>query len=321
MVLADGVAVYATPVFDAASVGVTLSFFEAWFGALAYTLQIYFDFSGYSDMAIGLARMFGIRLPINFDSPYKAQNIIDFWRRWHITLSRFLRDYLYFPLGGNRKGNMRRYANLITVMLLGGIWHGAGWTFAVWGLLHGSYLLFNHAWHDLRARMGFDSAQSTWLGRLFAQALTLLAVIIAWVFFRSADLPTANSILGSMFGLNHISLLHSLQGHFSAAQLHWLHAHNVRFDGMFYNGLADFNSGIFWVFALFLVALLTPNTQSMMRYYKPTIGVYNRFGVLTGSGMRWRINMLYGLIVGGAFFIACTKWLAAAPSEFIYFNF
>ncbi len=321
MVLADGVAVYATPVFDAASVGVTLSFFEAWFGSLAYTLQIYFDFSGYSDMAIGLARMFGIRLPINFDSPYKAQNIIDFWRRWHITLSRFLRDYLYFPLGGNRKGNMRRYVNLITVMLLGGIWHGAGWTFAVWGLLHGSYLLFNHAWHDLRARMGFDAGHSTWLGRRFAQALTLLAVIIAWVFFRSADLPTAISVLSSMFGLHGISLLHGLQAYFSPVQLQWMHAYHIRFDGMFYNGLADFNSGIIWVFALFLVALLAPNTQSMMRYYKPTIGVYNRFGVLTGSGMRWRINMLYGVIVGGAFFIACTKWLAAAPSEFIYFNF
>ncbi|MDX8392396.1 MAG: MBOAT family protein [Mariprofundaceae bacterium] len=321
VVLADGAAMYASPVFDAAASGVTLSFFEAWFGTFAYTLQIYFDFSGYSDMAIGLARMFGIRLPINFDSPYKAKNIIDFWRRWHITLSRFLRDYLYFPLGGNRKGHMRRHVNLITVMLLGGIWHGAGWTFAVWGLLHGSYLLCNHAWHDFRARMGFEADRSTWLGRCFAQMITMFAVMIAWVFFRSADLSAANSVLRSMFGLNHISLLHSLQAYCSPAQLQWLHDHHIRFGGMFYNGLADFNSGIIWIFALFIIVLVFPNTQSMMRHYKPTIGVYNSFGVLTGAGMRWRINMIYGLVVGSAFFIICTKWLSAAPSEFIYFNF
>jgi alginate O-acetyltransferase complex protein AlgI len=124
VVLADGVAVYATPVFEAAEQGVMLTFFEAWAGALAYTFQLYFDFSGYSDMAIGIARMFGIRLPLNFNSPYKSVNIIEFWRRWHITLSRFLRDYLYIPLGGNRKGKFRRYINLMITMLLGGLWHG-----------------------------------------------------------------------------------------------------------------------------------------------------------------------------------------------------
>jgi D-alanyl-lipoteichoic acid acyltransferase DltB (MBOAT superfamily) len=124
-----------------------LTLFEAWGGALAYTFQLYFDFSGYSDMAIGLSRLFGIRLPLNFDSPYKATNIIDFWRRWHMTLSRFLRDYLYLPLGGNRKGKVRRYANLMVTMLLGGLWHGAGWTFVIWGGLHGFYLIVNHAWH------------------------------------------------------------------------------------------------------------------------------------------------------------------------------
>lgn len=121
VILADGIAVHAAPVFDAAEAGVTLTFFEAWVGALAYTLQLYFDFSGYSDMAIGLARMFGVRLPVNFNSPYKSTSIIDFWRRWHITLSRFLRDYLYIPLGGSRKGEMRRMSNLLITMLLGGL--------------------------------------------------------------------------------------------------------------------------------------------------------------------------------------------------------
>ena len=133
IVLADQFALYATPVFDAAGQGEVISLLEAWAGTLAYTLQLYFDFSGYSDMAVGLARMFGIRLPINFFSPYKADSIIDFWRRWHMTLSRFLRDYVYIPVGGNR----RRVASIMITMLLGGLWHGAGWTFIAWGGIHG----------------------------------------------------------------------------------------------------------------------------------------------------------------------------------------
>jgi len=321
VVLADGAALYATPVFDAALHGYTLSFFEAWCGTLAYTLQIYFDFSGYSDMAIGLARMFGIRLPINFNSPYKSLNIIDFWRRWHITLSRFLRDYLYFPLGGNRRGVLRRHSNLIAVMLLGGIWHGAGWNFAIWGLLHGTYLLVNHVWRDVRARLGMNSSASSWLGRRSAQGLTLLAVMIAWVFFRAADLPSAVSMLRSMAGLNGISLIGSLQQYFSPVQQAWMQEHQIQFSGMFYNGLADFNTGVLLIALLFPVALFFPNTQAIMRWYKPTIGGYDNCGVLGVSGIRWRLNMLYGMVLGGMFFFACSKWFSAAPSEFIYFNF
>src|ERR1700761_7294189 len=146
VVIADNLAQFVSPVFahlDAGG-GVTTSW--AWLATLAYTLQIYFDFSGYSDMAVGLALLFGIRLPVNFRSPYKAASIIEFWRRWHITLSRFLRDYLYIPLGGNRLGEQRRYLNLAVTMLLGGLWHGAGWTFLIWGGLHGVYLCANHLW-------------------------------------------------------------------------------------------------------------------------------------------------------------------------------
>ena len=152
VVLADGVASFASPVFKAASEGASVTFLEAWVGALAYTFQLYFDFSGYSDMAIGLSLLFGVKLPLNFDSPYKAANIIDFWRRWHMTLSRFLRDYLYFPLGGNRKGPARRHLNLLITMVLGGLWHGAGLTFVMWGALHGFYLIVNHAWRRLLLR-------------------------------------------------------------------------------------------------------------------------------------------------------------------------
>src|SRR6202044_1375055 len=129
--------------------GAAPSFDHAWIGALAYTFQLYFDFSGYSDMAIGISLMFGIFLPLNFNSPYKAANIIDFWRRWHMTLSQFLRDYLYIPLGGNQHGSFLRYVNLMITMLLGGLWHGAAWTFVAWGALHGVYLCINHAWNNL----------------------------------------------------------------------------------------------------------------------------------------------------------------------------
>ena len=200
VLVADNLAAYATPMFSAARDGQVLMLGEAWVGALAYTLQLYFDFSGYSDMAIGLSLMFNVRLPLNFDSPYKAISIIDFWRRWHMTLSAFLRDYLYFPLGGNRKGPARRYVNLMATMLLGGFWHGAGWTFIIWGGLHGLYLLINHAWRELKARAGFGEGGR--VGRLFAGALTFVAVVVAWVFFRADNFASAWSILIGMAGIN-----------------------------------------------------------------------------------------------------------------------
>jgi D-alanyl-lipoteichoic acid acyltransferase DltB (MBOAT superfamily) len=192
VILADGIAPIAKPAFAAAAAGQWVATDAAWLSALAYTLQLYFDFSGYSDMAIGLSRLVGVQLPLNFNSPYKATSAIDFWRRWHMTLSRFLRDYLYFPLGGNRRGAARRYLNLMIVMLLGGLWHGAGWTFVVWGGLHGIYLVANHLW---RAQAGAERMPA-WLGR----GLTFLAVLVAWVAFRSADLDAALRIWGAMLG-------------------------------------------------------------------------------------------------------------------------
>jgi alginate O-acetyltransferase complex protein AlgI len=201
VVIADNLAQFASPVFahlDAGG-GVTTSW--AWLATLAYTLQIYFDFSGYSDMAIGLALLFGIRLPVNFRSPYQATSIIEFWRCWHITLSRFLRDYLYIPLGGNRLGKQRRYANLITTMLLGGLWHGAGWNFLIWGGLHGLYLGVNHLWHDWReSRKRPSAAGLTEQG--LSWAITLFAVVVAWVFFRAKTMTGAWKMLGSLFGLD-----------------------------------------------------------------------------------------------------------------------
>jgi alginate O-acetyltransferase complex protein AlgI len=206
VVLADQFGIYANEGFSAVAQGHALSLFAAWAGALAYTLQLYFDFSGYSDMAFGLARMFGLRFPINFASPYKSTNIIEFWRRWHMTLSRFLRDYLYIPLGGNRHGAIRRYANLLATMLLGGLWHGAGWTFVFWGGLHGVYLIVNHLWSGLRSLIGMPSGAPSRLGTLLGRALTLLCVVIGWVFFRADSFASALALLRGMAGSNGVVL-------------------------------------------------------------------------------------------------------------------
>ena len=211
-VLADGIAPYASPVFAAAEHGEAIDILMAWGGALAYTCQLYFDFSGYSDMAIGAARCFGIRFPMNFNSPYKANSIIDFWRRWHITLSRFLRDYLYFSLGGNRRGPVRRYLNLLITMLLGGLWHGANWTFIVWGALHGVYLMINHAWLAVSARSdALTTFRNSRLGAAFGLILTFLAVVVAWVFFKAHSFAGAFTLLSGMAGLHGIVIPSGLE--------------------------------------------------------------------------------------------------------------
>jgi alginate O-acetyltransferase complex protein AlgI len=189
--LADSIQPLVGPVFGPGSP----TFDQAWIGALAYTFQLYFDFSGYSDMAIGISLMFGIFLPLNFKSPYKATSIIDFWRRWHMTLSQFLRDYLYIALGGNRRGPAMRYVNLMITMLLGGLWHGAAWTFVVWGALHGAYLCINHAWNrfvpDVAPRLQPVAGAA-------GAVLTFLAVVVAWVFFRANDVEPAIYLLVRM---------------------------------------------------------------------------------------------------------------------------
>ncbi len=195
--LADGI----QPLVMAAFGPATPSFDQAWIGALAYTFQLYFDFSGYSDMAIGMSLMFGIFLPLNFNSPYKSASIVEFWRRWHMTLSAFLRDYLYIPLGGNRRGRVLRYANLMITMLLGGLWHGAGWTFVGWGALHGGYLCVTHAWSRFGLKSGPRAAP---LARLAGFVLTFVAVVAAWVVFRADDMPQAVSILAKMVDPSHI---------------------------------------------------------------------------------------------------------------------
>lgn len=298
MLIADNLAEFATPVFTAASAGQTLAFYEAWAGALAYTLQLYFDFSAYSDMAIGLSLMFNVRLPLNFNSPYKATSIIDFWRRWHMTLSAFLRDYLYIPLGGNRKGPARRYLNLMATMLLGGLWHGAGWTFIVWGGLHGLYLMVNHGWRELKERLGWK-----WngrLARLAAGALTFVAVVIAWVYFRADSLATAHSVLAGMAGLNGTGL----DGFIAATG-----AKPVKVFKTIAIGL--------------LIVWLLPNARQFMQRYKPT---WNDLGERAGpeagerpSRLAWQPSLAWAL--GFAVLLTVTLASMSHHSEFLYFQF
>ncbi len=193
VILADGVSGYADAVFEAVAAGTAVGALEAWIGSFAFGFQIYFDFSGYSDMAIGLALMFGIRLPLNFASPYKATCIIDFWRRWHMTLSRFLREHLYFPLGGNRAGWANQMRNMMIVTLLGGLWHGADWGFVLWGGLHGVYLALNHGWRRW-------SPEGLRLRPTLGRGLTLIAVIFAWVPFRAETWPETQALWLAMLG-------------------------------------------------------------------------------------------------------------------------
>jgi len=189
VVIADTFAIWADKGFYFTG---TLDFFEAWVTSLSYTFQLYFDFSAYTDMAIGIALLFNIKLPINFNSPYKALSIQDFWRRWHITLSRFLRDYIYIPLGGNRKGSIKTYMNLMATFILAGLWHGAGWTFLFWGFLHGFALIVHKVWQSFGFKMW------SWL----AWFITFNFINVTWVFFRAENMEDALRILSSMFSLN-----------------------------------------------------------------------------------------------------------------------
>jgi alginate O-acetyltransferase complex protein AlgI len=284
VVLADGCAPIANATF--AQVGIPAA--EAWLGVVAYSLQIYFDFSGYSDMAVGTSLMFNIKLPINFYSPYRARNIIDFWRCWHMTLSRFLRDYLYIPLGGNREGNVRRYVNLMATMVLGGLWHGANWTFLVWGALHGGFLTLNHLW---RAKFGSQEAVPRYgLVSNVYWALTLVAVVVAWVFFRAASMHDAMSMLASMAGISPVAKVVGV-----------LTIENVAF-----------------VLALSALALFAPNSNEVMQYH---FGMGRDVPRLP-SRMMWRPVPRYACAIG--VLLICTAVIGVSGRqrlEFLYFQF
>lgn len=309
IVIADGISVYADAVFGAAVVEPTL--LDAWAGTLAYTFQIYFDFSGYSDMAIGLARIFGIKMPLNFHSPYKATNIIDFWRRWHMTLSRFLRDYLYIPLGGNKLGKGRRYINIMATMVLGGLWHGAAWTFIFWGALHGAYLGINHGWRWTKRRFGFDTGPSTAAGRALSGLVTFLAVIVGWVFFRAETFTDAVAVLQGMAGLNGVL---------------WPSAIS---DTPLLVGSAAY----VWIAVILAIVWLAPNTQEWLADHDPVLDDDRhllrdsiRKGTFETSlfGTVWRRRLLWLVpfgAVSGVLTAMIIVYRGADTADFIYFIF
>ena len=298
VLLADTAAPRANWVFDSFARGTILSFSDTWIGALSYTLQLYFDFSGYSDMAIGLALLFGIRLPINFNSPYKATNIAEFWRCWHMTLSRFLRDYLYIPLGGNRGGPVRSDCNVMITMLLGGLWHGAGWTFVCWGALHGLYIVIFRTWSAFKLWIGFNRSPSLvgcWIGR----ALTFGSVVVAWVFFRASSIDTAFVMLREMFPVERMML----------SQLDW--------QTVFDDALGALHDVFLWttILPLLLIIFLAPNTQEWVGYVAQPH--------TTPPGRRWMhvlsIRPIHGVAMAGLMFVVLSR--VSKMSVFLYFNF
>lgn len=249
VLLADQLAPYADTIFKLSTEGKAITFADSWVGVLAYTFQLYFDFSGYSDMAIGLSKMLNILLPVNFNSPYKAANIINFWRQWHITLSRFLRDYLYIPLGGNRSGRIGRYRNLFLTMVLGGLWHGASWCFIFWGVLHGTYLIINHTWQHALKALGLQSLTTNKAYKLAGWALTFLVVTFAWIFFRADNMQAGGYLLVTMLGYHGIGALTLMGGALESSVLYYLSA------------------------AAFICFLL-PNTQQIFYKFKPGLETY-----------------------------------------------
>ncbi|HWR73341.1 MAG TPA: MBOAT family protein [Nitrospirota bacterium] len=278
VIIADELAPVANFGFDTAA---TLTLVEAWATSLSYTFQLYFDFSAYTDMALGASFLFNIRLPFNFNSPYKAKDIADFWRRWHMTLSRFLRDYVYIPLGGNREGENRTYFNLLATFLIGGIWHGAGWNFVFWGFLHGAAAVIHRVWSKLDIRMH----------RSLAWFITFNFVNIAWVFFRAKTWDDAIKVIGGMFGMSGVMLTKS------AAKIAFLQEAGILFGKYFFEPI---NRRTLYLIVISLLAvLLLRNSDEMAGRFKPT----------------WKTAIFAGAV---AIFAILNM---SKVSEFLYFNF
>ena len=337
VIIADFLGAKASPAFAAVAEGATPSMLDAWVAALAYTLQIYFDFSGYSDMAIGLGLLFGISLPVNFDSPFKARNVIEFWSRWHITLTRFLTAYIYTPIvlrvtrarvaAGKpqpRRGMMTTgtffalvaYPTVLT-MFISGVWHGAGWQFVVFGLLHGFYLVVAHGWRAFKVRRGWKLDSDHALHRGAAVLLTFLCVVVAMVFFRAANVSTALTILAGMVGLNGFVVDPV------TAQLPGIAA-LVSALGVPVEPLEVFQPRwAFFIAALLVFVWTLPNTQEWMRHYRTALnwrprqsGVEKRLPFVA-----WRPVPAMGILVGVIGFFALAVAMSAAPTEFLYFQF
>ena len=278
VVIADTLSPWVNDIFSRAD---ALTFIEAWLGVIGYTLQLYFDFSGYSEMAIGLGLMLNLRLPQNFDSPYQSHSIIDFWRRWHMTLGLWVKNYLYIPMGGNRFGQLCKMRNLLVSMLIIGLWHGAGWTYVFWGAWHGVMLMVNHWWRTLHIALPKGLC---WL-------LTLSGVIIGWVFFRAENFQAAGQILMAMSDVHNIVLPASYQAYGA-----WLTNFGVSFHALPVGGLYY---KVVFIFLLALLTLWAPNPLRLQSYFKPNVA--------------WLVVLLLAAGV--------TFYNFSQVSDFLYFQF
>jgi hypothetical protein len=314
-----------------------LPLLDSWCGALAYAIQIYFDFSGYTDMAIGLGLMFGISLPPNFDSPYKARSIIEFWSRWHMTLTRFLTAYIYNPLvlrltrarlaAGHalpRPGRttpaafaMLVAAPTILTMFISGLWHGAGWQFIVFGLLHGLYLTVNHGWRAMKTSLGWRERAHP-LSHAASVLLTFVCVVVALVFFRSSDVQTAVRILSGMAGSHgivlHPSLLREVPG---------LGLLSETFGIPVTESAYLTSKRLLPIAVMLIIIWSTPNTQQWLRHYRTAFAYVPRQDWVQRliPRMTWRPSAAAGVVIGVIAALALVRTFSQAPTEFLYFQF
>ncbi|MBD8595286.1 MBOAT family protein [Pseudomonas sp. CFBP 8758] len=315
VIMADPMGEKAAPVFAMAADGTVPALHEAWIGALSYTLQIYFDFSGYTDMAIGLGLLFGISLPANFNSPFKARNVIDYWSRWHMTLTRFLTSYIYNPivlriarrrmaagLPMPKRGKMSvgtfcmvvAYPTVLT-MFISGVWHGAGWQFVAFGLVHGFYLVVAHGWRAWKARRGWAVDSDRWMHRIPAVLLTFTCVVVAMVFFRAPTLASALAVLGGMLGLSELP-----------AQL-----------------AANHLRSLIMIAALLAFVWTLPNIQQWMGHLRTALNAKPELHWLQRRvpASAWQPSATVGVGIGVLGFFALATAFSVAPSEFLYFQF
>jgi D-alanyl-lipoteichoic acid acyltransferase DltB (MBOAT superfamily) len=337
VVLADHIATVVTPIYNQAASGTETSLLLAWAAAIGFTLQIYFDFSGYTDMALGLARFFGIRLPQNFYSPLKASSIIDFWLRWHITLTRFLTAYIYNPLtlwltrrraakgrpglaGSNSTIGAFAYLLMFPILLtmfVSGLWHGAGYGFIVWGLLHGVYLTINHAWRLIRPKLWSDRQSYESLMKPFGWLLTFTSVAAAMVFFRSPTLTSAIGLMKGLIGQNGIALPQAIYDHLGFSWLQHIGVASVQPELW---STHEFGRMVMWIFAPMLIALVCPNSLQLLARYEPALGVKAPPTTVKGRkiiewspSLPWAIGMSM-VTASGIFFLG-------GQGEFLYWQF
>jgi D-alanyl-lipoteichoic acid acyltransferase DltB (MBOAT superfamily) len=331
---ADKIALFVTPIYERAAVGGGTSFLLAWMAAIGFTLQIYFDFSGYSDMALGLARFFGIRLPQNFDSPLRTSSIIDFWLRWHMTLTRFLTAYIYNPLAlwltrrrlakgqlgfGGRNTTVGAFFFLlmfpiIITMFVSGLWHGAGYGFIVWGLLHGFYLTINHGCRVIAARLWPNRMSYVRFMKPAGWVLTFISVTAAMVFFRSPTMTSAVDVVKGLIGLNGIALPQALfdrLGPLGAA------LHGLGVNGTKSWGIRDFAETAIWISLLMFVALACPNTLQILSRYEPALGVRRQLGI--GRILEWGTSLPWAIAISAIAAVAIVS--IGGPSQFLYWQF